>query len=413
MGNESEYRKSNSNIRKRKPFVNTSGQGAKAKVPQSVKDNFNWGAFFLSWIWGLGNKTYITLINIVLFFIPLVNLGVAIWFGIKGNEWAWRNKRFEGINQFHENQKGWATAGIIFFIIFIPVCLFLFTAGFTFYSVKSVMDNPEKLDNSLAKLEKFMDETVSMTFETYTIDENENKFYVQEDMWQTLDFSGRKNILDLAASTAARNKEKKYKENNPDGHKYYSKTDELNKTRIYSANNRDRLLAEFHIDSELMHNTDTSFTDLMKAGMKAYRFYNPSDNVKAQPLQNNNVSDDIDANDFFYRQERSNLRKCSAVLNQAITINYAYNKTYITRTSDFMEMFLQRTSPNPVRTSDNSFRTSDGNNYTIVPLREICDMSNEPCAKILINNKYELLLYQNKVMPRENSKEQKILFGNN
>lgn len=112
-------------------FVNNSGQGPNVTVPEEVADKFNWGAFLLSWIWGLGNKTYITLVmlaTVVLAFIPIVNfvsgmvqLGLAIWFGIKGNEWAWQNKKFESVEAFHAYQKKWVVAGIIL----LAVCAIL------------------------------------------------------------------------------------------------------------------------------------------------------------------------------------------------------------------------------------------------------------------------------------------------
>ena len=96
---------------------NTSGQGKGAVVPAEVSGKFNWGAFLLSWIWGIGNATYLPLIILAVAFIPFVGplgcLGLAIWFGIKGNEWAWQNKRFEGVEAFHSYQKKWTIAGII------------------------------------------------------------------------------------------------------------------------------------------------------------------------------------------------------------------------------------------------------------------------------------------------------------
>ena len=108
-------------------FVNNSGQGENIMVPAAVTDRFNWGAFLLTWIWGLGNKTYITLLillTMVLAFIPFVNLvsgiaqlALAIWFGIKGNEWAWKNKKFASVEVFHEYQKKWAIAGTILAIL--------------------------------------------------------------------------------------------------------------------------------------------------------------------------------------------------------------------------------------------------------------------------------------------------------
>ncbi len=48
---------------------------------------WNWGAFFLSWIWCLSNRVYLPLL---LVFIPIVNLAFPIIVGIKGNKWAWR-----------------------------------------------------------------------------------------------------------------------------------------------------------------------------------------------------------------------------------------------------------------------------------------------------------------------------------
>ena len=80
---------------------NNSGQGKGALVADIVAKKFNWGAFVFSWIWGLFNKTYVTLIflpvALVSLFVPLIGclipIGVCIWFGVKGNSWAWQNKK--------------------------------------------------------------------------------------------------------------------------------------------------------------------------------------------------------------------------------------------------------------------------------------------------------------------------------
>src|ERR1019366_10250458 len=48
---------------------NTSGQGVAAVVPPEL-DRWNWGAFLLNWIWGIGNNTFIAL----LMFVPVVNI---------------------------------------------------------------------------------------------------------------------------------------------------------------------------------------------------------------------------------------------------------------------------------------------------------------------------------------------------
>ena len=108
--------------------TNTSGQGKNAVVPETVKNRFNWGAFLLSWIWGIGNNSYIAFLTFVLYFIPVIGCFLSFLFcivlGIKGNELAWQNKKFESIEAFHTNQKKWAKAGLIVYaIIFVNVLL--------------------------------------------------------------------------------------------------------------------------------------------------------------------------------------------------------------------------------------------------------------------------------------------------
>ena len=108
---------------------NNSGKGGNITVPDEVAKRFNWGAFLLSWIWGIGNSTYITFlifVGCIVCIIPFIGipacLGLQIWFGIKGNKWAWQNKHFESIEQFHSYQKNWAIAGIVIVCI-IPIII--------------------------------------------------------------------------------------------------------------------------------------------------------------------------------------------------------------------------------------------------------------------------------------------------
>lgn len=115
--------------------VNNSGLGAETQVPEEVK-RFSWGAFFLNWIWGIGNKSYLTMTifaSILTSFIPLIGafvpLGLCIWFGFNGNEWAWRNKKWDSVEQFHEVQKKWAIWGIALAAVSIVMSI-LFTAIF-------------------------------------------------------------------------------------------------------------------------------------------------------------------------------------------------------------------------------------------------------------------------------------------
>lgn len=91
---------------------NNSGQGTMAALPPELT-GWNWGAFFLTWIWGIGNSTFIALLA----FIPLVNLVMIFVLGAKGNEWAWQNKRWNSIEHFKKVQKLWAIWGAVLFAL--------------------------------------------------------------------------------------------------------------------------------------------------------------------------------------------------------------------------------------------------------------------------------------------------------
>ena len=106
--------------------ANTSGQGELATVPQEVK-GWSWGGFVLTWIWGVCNGVLISL----LCFIPVFGVVWAFFLGAKGNEWAWRNKKWDGIEHFKSTQRPWNIAGIVLFaiaivvvVIAIPVAVF-------------------------------------------------------------------------------------------------------------------------------------------------------------------------------------------------------------------------------------------------------------------------------------------------
>jgi len=85
---------------------NTMSDTKGAALPAEAK-RWNWGAFLLTWIWGLGNSTCIALLAL----IPVVNIVMAVILGVKGSQWAWKNRRWEGIEQFTRVQGLWAAFG--------------------------------------------------------------------------------------------------------------------------------------------------------------------------------------------------------------------------------------------------------------------------------------------------------------
>jgi hypothetical protein len=97
---------------------NTSGRGKQFVAPPEIR-RWNWGAFLLNWIWGIGNGTYIAL----LMFVPLVNIVMLFVLGAKGSEWAWQNRYWRDVEHFKSTQRKWAWAGLIFVVVFLPTCI--------------------------------------------------------------------------------------------------------------------------------------------------------------------------------------------------------------------------------------------------------------------------------------------------
>ena len=95
------------------PPLPTSSYQNLSSVPAEIK-GWNWGAFLLGGFWSIGNQVWIGLLS----FIPYIGLGVAFYLGIKGNELAWKSKRWDSIEQFKSAQRKWAIAGLVALVFF-------------------------------------------------------------------------------------------------------------------------------------------------------------------------------------------------------------------------------------------------------------------------------------------------------
>ncbi|MDT7526959.1 cytochrome c oxidase assembly factor 1 family protein [Pseudidiomarina sp. GXY010] len=119
-----------------------SGMGKDSVVPNEIK-GWNWGAFLLNWIWGIGNSTYIAL----LMFVPLVNIVMIFVLGAKGSEWAWRNRTWRDVEHFKSTQKKWRNSGLALVLVILPLCFILLTnmmKGEAYdLSVDAVQSNPQ------------------------------------------------------------------------------------------------------------------------------------------------------------------------------------------------------------------------------------------------------------------------------
>jgi len=127
LSTQQQVKQSNIQQKSTSPYSNienNSGHGKLAALPPQLY-GWNWGAFFLTWIWGIGNSTYIAFLT----WIPLVNLVMIFVLGAKGNEWAWQNKRWQSVEHFKKVQKLWAVWGFILFVLGILLALVVIIAA--------------------------------------------------------------------------------------------------------------------------------------------------------------------------------------------------------------------------------------------------------------------------------------------
>lgn len=82
--------------------------------PDELK-GWNWGAFFFGWIWGIVSGVWISLLGL----IPALNFVMSIVLGIKGNELAWKAKKYASIEDFKILQRKWAIWGFVLFFVTI------------------------------------------------------------------------------------------------------------------------------------------------------------------------------------------------------------------------------------------------------------------------------------------------------
>lgn len=107
---------------------------------------WNWGAFYFGWIWGIFNKVYISLLQLVIsafsFVVTiiglgiiaplfgLINIGISIWLGVKGSQMAWDNGAYRNLEHFRSSRHNWNVAaaicfGVCVFIIIVSLLLFI------------------------------------------------------------------------------------------------------------------------------------------------------------------------------------------------------------------------------------------------------------------------------------------------
>ena len=82
---------------------------------------WNWGAFLLCPFWLMNHGALWLgigyLVVSLIPFIGIVALGMAIYFGIKGNDWAVQHRTFSSEDQFVAVQNAWRNWGFVIAVI--------------------------------------------------------------------------------------------------------------------------------------------------------------------------------------------------------------------------------------------------------------------------------------------------------
>jgi hypothetical protein len=112
-------------------------------IPPEI-DRWNWGAFLLNWIWGVGNNTFIALLTLIPFFGLII---MPFVLGAKGSRWAWRNGRWDSVEHFKRVQRLWAIWGVIIWLGLIAF------GGATFGGVFYLLRHSEAYQLGVSRLQ--------------------------------------------------------------------------------------------------------------------------------------------------------------------------------------------------------------------------------------------------------------------
>jgi len=99
------------------PEANTSGMKG-AEVPREIK-RWNWAAFLMTPIWGIFSGVPIAALMFAIYlpFFPgwfrfIALMGGSLFLGFRGNELAWRGKKWRSVKHFKAVQKRWVVWSI-------------------------------------------------------------------------------------------------------------------------------------------------------------------------------------------------------------------------------------------------------------------------------------------------------------
>lgn len=156
--------------------------------PKNEIIKFNWGAFWGTWMWGLWNKCYITLLMLPLLLTSGGWILFMILCGLKGNEWAYsKNKdKYESVEKFHGSQANQS----ILFLFAAPIISILCAIGIIFASGTSIhkyiQKHPQFKIKMVDQLKQYQLKASEANFEKIEVTEDEYKFYLNPQGWSKM-----------------------------------------------------------------------------------------------------------------------------------------------------------------------------------------------------------------------------------
>lgn len=136
-------------------------------VPLEVR-TWNWAAFFLTFIWGIPHRIYLSLLVL----IPVVGLVIPILLGFKGNEWAWQRRSWKSVEEFQVTQRRWAHAAIGVCILLVVVLFILGLLSLVIGNSLPVVSSDEiQLENPSLQLLSCLEENEAAV-EIHEVDRN-------------------------------------------------------------------------------------------------------------------------------------------------------------------------------------------------------------------------------------------------
>ncbi len=107
-----------------------------AQLPQELK-GWNWGAILLPFVWGpfnrvgagFGSLMVVMVLPIPVAFQLLGYTALALWMGARGNEWAWRARKWKSADHFRRVQRVWVTWGSVGFSVLGAIGVMVLSAN--------------------------------------------------------------------------------------------------------------------------------------------------------------------------------------------------------------------------------------------------------------------------------------------